>query len=193
MFYDKKSIITLICVIGITTPIAHGTELMSVAYGTITSVSKQEKDTSGAEAAGTIRGGLIGLATGSGKSKSNKALRTAGGAVVGNTAGRLTAQGSVNSYTVELVNGGTVRVVMENSGSFRTGDCVAVERGNSANMRRVSDAYCRPDTNIPQQFKQEDVLEATKCDAAKTELLNATDEAEARVAAIKMELLCEDQ
>ena len=97
------------------------------------------------------------------------------------------------TYVVDLVNGGTVRVAMDaDSGSFRMGDCVAVEKGRTNNMRRVSDAYCRPEANIPEEIKQRDVKEATECDAAKQELLKATDEAAARVAAIKMELLCED-
>jgi outer membrane lipoprotein SlyB len=182
--------IFLIC---ITTSLAHSAELMSVAYGVVTSIGQQKKDTSGAQAAGTLLGGLAGLATGSGKSNSNKALRAAGGAIAGNQIGRVTTQGTLMSYTVDLVNGGTVRIAMDAaSGSFRMGDCVAVEKGRTNNMRRVSDAYCRPEAKIPEEIKQRDINEANECHAAKQELLKAADEAAARVAAIKMELLCED-
>jgi outer membrane lipoprotein SlyB len=193
MLHTIKSKIVFICLLGMMSTLAHSTELMSVAYGVITSVGQQKKDTSGAQATGTLVGGLAGLATGSGKSKSNKALRAAGGAIAGNQVGRVTTQGTLMSYTVDLVNGGTVRVAMDaDSGSFRMGDCVAVEKGRTANMRRVSDAYCRPEAKIPDEIIQRDVNEATECDAAKQELLKAEDEAAARVAAIKMELLCED-
>ena len=62
---------------------AQATQLSAVAYGTIVAVSQQEKDTSGGTAGGAIVGGLLGLATGKGKSGSNKALRTLGGAGFG--------------------------------------------------------------------------------------------------------------
>jgi len=73
-------------------------------------------------------GGLVGLYTGKGKSTSNKALRTLGGAAVGSAAGGTMARGTELVYTVSLVNGGTVRIIMD-SGNFRSGDCVAVEQG----------------------------------------------------------------
>ena len=116
----------------------QATRLMSVAYGTITGVNQQERDTSGGKTGGALVGGLVGLYTGKGKSGSNKALRTLGGAAVGSAAGGAVARGTEMVYTVSLVNGGTVQVIMD-SGNFHRGDCVSVEQGGaSANMRRVS-------------------------------------------------------
>jgi len=189
---DKKVVIfTSYCLTGMATAPVYGAEMMAVAYGTIAEVAQQQKDTSGAQKGGAVLGGLVGLYSGKGKSKSNKALRGLGGAALGSTAGRAASQGTVMSYTVNLVDGGTVRMVMDNNG-FTRGDCVAVERGGTSNMRRVSDAFCRPKTEIPQQYRQEHVLEATECAAAKQELLNAADEAAVRIAGLKMEILCED-
>ena len=171
--------------------LVYGAEFMAVSYGTIASIAQQQKDTSSAQRGGAVMGGLVGLFSGKGKSNSTKALRSLGGATIGTAASRIASQGIVMSYHVNLVEGGAIRVVMENTG-FHQGDCVAVETGNTANMRRVSDAFCRPEAEIPQQFKQEHILEATECDAAKSELINAADEAAVKVAVLKLELLCED-
>ncbi len=106
---------------------AGATQLSAVAYGTISAVSQQKKDTSGGTTGGAIVGGLLGLATGRGKSKSNKALRGIGGAAAGGAIGGAMSSGAETAYTVDLVSGGTVRVVMD-SGNFHQGDCVSVER-----------------------------------------------------------------
>ena len=169
----------------------QATQLSAVAYGTITGVSQQEKDTSGGKTGGAIVGGAIGLFTGKGKSGSNKALRTLGGAAAGSAAGGAMARGTVMSYTVDLVNGGTVRVVMD-SGSFRSGDCVSVERGRTNNMRRVSTEFCSHNKQVPQQYKEEHKKEANECAQAKQELLAAKDEAAVKTAEMKMNILCQD-
>lgn len=191
MIEKKVFTFTACCLLGMATASVHAAEMMAVAYGTIAAVGQQQKDTSGAQKGGAVLGGLVGLYSGKGKSKSNKALRTLGGATVGKTAGRVTSQGTVMSYTIDMVTGGTVRVVMEDTG-YRQGDCVAVERGNTSNIRRVSDAFCQTEFEIPQQYVLGQAVEASECAAAKQELLNATDEAAIRVAGLKMEILCED-
>ena len=133
-----------------TTPV-----VMSVSYGTITGISQQARDTSGGSAGGAILGGMVGLASGSGQSGSNRALRALGGAAVGSAAGRTMAQGTEMVYTVDLVNGSTIRVVMD-SGNFHRGDCVAIERGGpSANIRRVSGEFCSNNAAVPQQYMAE--------------------------------------
>jgi outer membrane lipoprotein SlyB len=166
--------------------------IMSVSYGTITGINQQERDTSGGASGGAVLGGLVGLATGSGRSRSNRALRTLGGAAVGSAAGRTMAQGTEMVYTVDLVNGGTVRVVMD-SGSFHRGDCVAVEQGGpSANLRRVSHEFCLNNAAVPQQYKAAQQSEADQCAQAKQRLLDAQTEAEINSAAMVMNILCED-
>jgi len=170
---------------------ALATQLSAVAYGTITNVGQQEKDTSGSKTGGAILGGAIGLLSGRGQSGSNKALRTLGGAAAGRAVGGAAASGTAMVYTVDLVNSGTVRVVMD-SGSFRSGDCVSVEQGRTNNMRRVSNEFCIHNKQVPEQYKAEHEKEAKECAQAKQELLAAKDEAAVKTAQMKMNILCQD-
>jgi outer membrane lipoprotein SlyB len=171
---------------------AEAANMVSVAYGTITGVNQQEKDTSGGKAGGAVLGGLVGLYSGKGKSTSNKALRSLGGAAVGSAAGGTMARGTEMVYTVSLVDGGTVRIVMD-SGNFHRSDCVAVERGGaSANMRRVSEEFCTHNAAVPQQHKAEHQKEANECVQAKQQLLDAQTEDAIKAAHMKMNILCQD-
>ena len=170
---------------------AQATKLSAVAYGTISAVSKQEKDTSGGKTGGAIIGGLLGLATSSGRSTGTKLLRSGVGAAAGSAVGGAAASGTEMAYTVDLVGGGTVRVVMD-SGNFHQGDCVSVERGSTNNMRRVSSEFCSHNEQVPEQYKAEHEKEANECAQAKQELLAATDEAGVKTAHMKMNILCQD-
>jgi hypothetical protein len=171
---------------------ANAAKMVSVAYGTVTGVNQQEKDTSGGKTGGALVGGVAGLLTGKGKSTSNKALRTVGGAAVGGAAGGVMARGVEMVYTVSLVEGGTVRVIMD-SGSFHSGDCVAVEQGGaSANLRRVSQEFCVHNASVPQQYKAEHTTEAGECAEAKQQLLDAQTEEAVKAAHMKMNILCQD-
>jgi outer membrane lipoprotein SlyB len=53
----------------------------TVTYGRITAVRQVDIQNQGANAAGAIVGGALGVASGSGQSRSNRALRGVGGAV----------------------------------------------------------------------------------------------------------------
>ena len=170
---------------------AQATQLSAVAYGKITNVSQQEKDTSGAKTGGAILGGVIGLYSGKGKSGSNKALRTLGGAAAGGAVSGSMARGTIMVYTVNLVNGGTVRVGMD-SGNFHSGDCVSVEQGSTNNMRRVSSEFCVHNKQVPEQYKAEHKKEANECVQVKQELLAAKTEEEVNTAHMKMNILCQD-
>jgi outer membrane lipoprotein SlyB len=171
---------------------APAATIMSVSYGTITGINQQARDTSGGSTGGALLGGVVGLASGSGRSRSNRALRTLGGAAVGSAAGRTMAQGTEMVYTVDLIDGGTVRVVMD-SASFHRGDCVAVEQGGpSANLRRVSHEFCLNNAAIPQQYKAAQQQEADQCAQAMQRLLDAETEEEVNTAAMVMNILCED-
>ena len=188
----SKCVAGLLSAILFTAGTVQASNMVSVSYGSITGVNQQEKDTSGGKKGGALVGGLVGLYTGKGKSTSNKALRTLGGAAVGSAAGGTMARGTELVYTVSLVNGGTVRIIMD-SGNFRSGDCVAVEQGGaSANMRRVSDEFCRNNASVPQQYKTEHVKEADECAQAKQQLLDAQTEDAIIAAQMKMNILCQD-
>jgi outer membrane lipoprotein SlyB len=165
--------------------------LMAVAYGTVTGISQQERDTSSGSRGGAIVGGLAGFASGSGRSGSNRALRTLAGGAGGSALGRTMARGTETVYTVSLVEGGTVRIVMD--GNFRMGDCVSVERGGgSNNMRRVSNEFCTNNARIPSQYKAEHQREADECAQATQRLLNAQTDDEIRNAQTIMNILCQD-
>lgn len=170
---------------------AHAAGMVSVAYGTITGVGQQEKETAGGKTGGAVLGGMVGLYSGKGKSGSNKALRTMGGATVGSAVGGTMAKGMDTVYTVSMVEGGAVRIVMD--GNFRTGNCVAVERGGpSANLRRVSEEFCRNSGGALQPYKVEHKREAGECAQAKEQLLAAQTEESVKTAQMKMNILCQD-
>ena len=120
----------------------------TVTYGRITAVRQVDIQNQGANAAGTIVGGALGVASGSGQSRSNRALRGVGGAAVG---GRLaSAAGSSTGFEYTVLIGGTntIRMVTEQAG-LRVGDCVSVERGAHNNLRLVDDARCNAPANTP--------------------------------------------
>jgi outer membrane lipoprotein SlyB len=166
--------------------------MMAVAYGTITGINQQERDTSGGSRGGAIVGGLAGFASGSGRSGSNRALRTLAGGAGGSALGRTMARGTEMVYTVSLVDGGTVRMVMD-SGNFSRGDCVSVERGGgSNNMRRVSSEFCSNNARVPAQYMAEHQREADECAQATQRLLNAQTDDEIRNAQTIMNILCQD-
>jgi outer membrane lipoprotein SlyB len=190
---NKSSVVTaLLFAVFYTAGNAQASKMVSVNYGTITGVNQQEKDTTGGKAGGALLGGLVGLATGKGKSGSNKALRSLGGAAVGSAVGGAVARGTEIVYTVSLVKGGTVRIIMD-SGNFHSGDCVAVEQGGaSANLRRVSEEFCSHNASVPQQYKVEHEKEADECAQAKQQLLDAQTEDAIKAAQMKMNILCQD-
>ena len=189
----KTSTIAVVLAAGISTACTHQpTRTMSVAYGTVTAVGQQERDTSSSARGGAIVGGLIGFATGSGQSGSNRALRTLAGGAIGSAATRTAARGTDTVLTVSMVNGGTTRVIM-NEGSFRVGDCVSIERGGGgANMRRVSTEFCVNSARVPAQYRAEHQREADECLQATQRLLNAQTDEEIRNAQMIRNIVCED-
>ena len=168
------------------------TRTMSVAYGTVSAVGQQERDTSSSSMGGAIVGGLIGFATGSGQSGSNRALRTLAGSAVGSAATRTAARGTDTVLTVSLVKGGTARVIM-NEGNFRVGDCVSIEQGGGgANIRRVPNEFCVNNARVPAQYKAEHQRDADECLQATQRLLNAQTDEQIRNAQMIRNIVCED-
>lgn len=124
--------------------VAHTAYAQSrVQYGRITAVRQTTVDDNSGRNVGRLVGGGIGLASGGGQSGSNRALRTVGGAAVGGRVGDLVTRTQAFEYTVLIGGTNTIRIVSEQAGK-RVGDCVAVEQGQFANIRLVSDARCSP-------------------------------------------------
>ena len=161
----------------------------TVTYGRITAVRQVDIQNPGANAAGTIVGGALGVASGSGQSRSNRALRGVGGAAVGSRLAGAAGSSTGFEYTV-LINGtNTIRMVTEQAG-LRVGDCVSVERGSFNNIRLADDARCNAAANAPVPASA--TAEASACASAKEQLLNATTDADFDRAERRMRLLCGD-
>ncbi|MEF8728955.1 MAG: hypothetical protein V5B34_12205 [Accumulibacter sp.] len=163
-----------------------------VQYGRVTNVVATTVTDTTAQNVGTIIGGGIGLASGSGRSGSNRALRTIGGAAAGRGVGHLAGRSQSFEYTVLTTSGATVRIISDQAGKI-VGDCVAIEQGQFSNIRLVSDDRCAP-TRTAQPTATTaaaaDVQAANACDQAKQQALNAeTDEAFA-LAERRIRLLC---
>jgi outer membrane lipoprotein SlyB len=161
---------------------------MSVQHGRITNVRTVELQNQGANATGALVGGALGVASGSGQSRSNRALRGVGGAAVGSRLAGAAGSTTGFEYTV-LIDRQTVRIVTEQAG-MRVGDCVAIERGAHNNIRLVDDSRCdaAPGTRPPASA----TADASACEQAKEQLLNASTDAEFDRAERRMRLLCGD-
>ena len=171
---------------------------MRVQYGRITNVQATTVTDSTARTVGTLVGGGVGLATGSGQSGSNRALRGIGGAAAGRGVGSLAGRSQAFEYTVLVDGTSTVRIVSDQAGK-RIGDCVAVEQGQFSNIRLVPDARCAPRAQAapakaaPAKAAQPpaaEVQQATACEQAKEQVLAASTDEEFNVAERRMRLLC---
>lgn len=160
----------------------------SVSYGRITAVRTVDIGNQGASAAGTLIGGALGVASGSGQSRSNRALRGVGGAAVGNRVGGAAGSSTGFEYTVLIGGSNTIRMVTEQAG-LRVGDCVSVERGQFNNIRLAPDASCDAAVAAASAGSP-GVAEANACDAAKQQVLAASTDQEFERAERRMRLLC---
>jgi hypothetical protein len=178
-------------------PLVHAQragQSVTIQHGIVTG-GRQVDLSTGAVPRGALVGGALGLASARNKSSSKRARNAiigaaAGGAVAGS------AQGDTRGMVFEVKltgNAGLTQVVTDQR-EIRVGDCVAVERaGDTANLRRVSDAFCESANQTAVAAVADDSAgEASKCYAAKEALVNATSMEEAELAEKKMRLLCND-
>src|SRR5512137_757141 len=136
----RWSLVGSIALLGIALVAGEANAQTTVSYGRITAVRQVNIQNEGAQAAGTLVGGALGVASGSGQSRSNRALRGVGGAAVGRSLAGAAGSSTGFEYTV-LIGNQTTRITTEQSG-LRVGDCVSVERGQWNNIRLVSDDRC---------------------------------------------------
>ena len=140
-FARASSALAALTALVLVAQIAHAQS--QVRYGRITAVRQTTVDNSAGRNVGRVVGGGIGLASGSGQSSSNRALRTVGGAAVGGRVGDRVTRTQAFEYTVLIGGTNTIRIVSDQAGK-RVGDCVAVEQGQFANIRLVPEARCTP-------------------------------------------------
>ena len=172
--------------------VVMATEAMAqtrIDYGRITAVRQVDLQNQGAQAAGTLVGGALGVASGSGQSRSNRALRGIGGAAVGSRVAGAAGSSTGFEYTVLIGGTNTIRIVTEQAG-LRVGDCVSVERGQFNNVRLAPDERCA--SAAAAAPGRSEIAEADACDAAKQQLLNAATDADFDRAERRMRLLCGD-
>lgn len=197
----RWSILGSVAALGTLMVTADALAQSTVSYGRITNVRQVTIDNQGAQAAGTLVGGALGVASGSGQSRSNRALRGIGGAAVGSRVAGAASGTTGFEYTV-LIGNQTTRITTEQAG-LRVGDCVSVERGQFNNIRLVSDDRCNAPAARPAAAPAaaparapapapEDVGAATACDVAKQQLLEAETDEEFDRAERRMRLLCGD-
>ena len=159
----------------------------TVSYGRITAVRQVELRNQDSQAAGALIGGLAGLATGSGQSSSNRALRGIGGAAIGGRVGAAAGSSTGFEYTVLVGGTNTIRIVTEQAG-LRVGDCVSVERGSFNNIRLAADERCASAAAAPPPQAE---AAANACIAAKQQLLDATTDEDFDRAERRVRLLCD--
>lgn len=159
-----------------------------VSYGRITAVQQVDTRSQSSRNTGRIVGGALGVASGSGQSGSNRALRGVAGASVGGRVGNAAGSSTAFEYTVLVGGTNTVRIVTE-KGGLRVGDCVSVERGQFNNIRLASDDRCRVTTPAPAAPRAA-VQEADACATATQQLVDAQTDEEFDRAERRMRLLC---
>jgi hypothetical protein len=167
---------------------------VTIQHGVVTG-GKQVDLNSGAVPRGAVVGGALGLASARGKKSSKRARNAIVGAAAGSAIAG-SAQGDTRGmvYEVKLTGNAGVTQVVTDQREVRVGDCVAVERaGETANLRRVSTAYCEEANAIAvASVAEESAEEASECYSAKEAVVNASTVDEAELAAVKMRLLCSD-
>ena len=154
---------------------------VSLQYGTVASVEQVKA------APKHARGGLLGGVAGAVLANGHPGLgAVAGGLIGGSIEGHRTGKQVLQQYSVAL-NGGGALVIDTEQHDIVVGDCVVVEQGQYANIRRVSNINCHLD-----QKPAHHVSAASNCQAAKDELNNAKTSEDVENAVIKVRTLCED-
>ena len=157
----------------------------TVEFGRITGVRPVDVTSGGAQTAGALVGGTLGVMSGSGQSRSNRALRGVAGGAVGSRVGAAAGTSTAFEYTV-LIGTRTTTIVTEQAG-LRVGDCVSLERGSLNNIRLEADERCEQAQSVA---SDSDIQTAYACDAAKRQLLEAETDDEFDRAERRIRLLC---
>ena len=164
-------------------------EIISVQYGRIENI--QQVAMAPSYGAGALIGGALGLLATATHSGASQVAATAAGAGLGALVAKETA-GSAEKFTVRLVNNSTIDIVTENQ-DIQLGDCVSVEQGQHANIRRVSSVMCTTPASDPAYptMNTSALQESSECQAAKQELLKATTTEQTDISYKKMRAFCE--
>jgi outer membrane lipoprotein SlyB len=164
---------------------------ISISYGRIEQVTPVKVDATGA-VAGSVLGGLLGLALTAGHSGGSMLLGTAGGALGGGLLGNA-VQGDRNAdrFLIRQTHGGLIDVTTEQR-DLEVGDCVAIEQGQHTNLRRVDPVYCDAASPVAAEPRivQEAQHDADMCRQARQELLNAQGDAAVQAGIARVKAIC---
>jgi outer membrane lipoprotein SlyB len=154
-----------------------------IKYGIVQGAETVKKDAS--HAGGAVVGGLAAMVFARGR---HKPIKVAASAAAGAAIQGAATSGTLQQYLVKLLDGNEIRVSTEQT-DIRTGDCVAVERGQHVNLRRVGTVHCELDyTPKPPAYHQSS---ANNCQMAKDELSKAEKDEAVNVAVTKVRVLCD--
>ena len=174
-----------ICSLLVVSSVLTAQTAVVLKYGTITSVQAVKKDSK--HAGGALAGGMVGaLAAG----PRHHALKVAASAAAGAAIQGALTGGTIPMYTVFLTDGTTVEITSEQQ-DMRPGDCVVVELGDHANIRRTGSIHCESQ-HRPRKPPAQHQAAADECQAAKDELVKADTDNEVDLAVKKVRTLCED-
>lgn len=186
LFLALASICTLVGCASSGSPAARGYELR-VRYAEIVEIERVKLPSNAP--AGAVVGGFTGLVLSRNSSGSKQVASGIGGAVLGGLAtAALEGDRMGYSYQLRFRNGDSSKFITE-KGYLQIGDCVSVERGEYANIRRVAPVLCADGQGASAQATH--LREAEQCHEAKSQLLAATNDAETEIAARKVSILCE--
>ncbi len=165
---------------------ARGYELR-VRYAEITEIERVKLPSNAP--AGAVVGGFTGLVLSRNSSGRKQVASGVGGAVLGGLAtAALEGDRLGYSYRLRFLNGDTSNFITE-KGYLQIGDCVSVERGEYANIRRVAPVLCANSQSATADQKH--LSEARQCHEAKDQLLAASTDEQIEAAARKVSILCE--
>ncbi|MBT8146472.1 MAG: hypothetical protein KJN90_06425 [Gammaproteobacteria bacterium] len=161
---------------------------MRIQYGEIVNVTRVPIPS--AAPAGAIVGGFTGLVLSQGSSPGRRVAAGVGGAALGGLAvSALEGDRRAYQYRIRLNSGSETDYITEN-GFFMVGDCIAIERRDHANLRRVSSALCESPPRAPEVIEKRNE-EANLCHEAKEQLLRAVTDEEIERESRKVRILCQ--
>ncbi|MDX1405007.1 MAG: hypothetical protein R3192_10725 [Woeseiaceae bacterium] len=139
--------------------------------------------------AGAIVGGFTGLILSRNQSTGRQIASGVGGAALGGLAtAALEGDRLGYQYRLKFADGSESQFITE-KGYLQVEDCVSVERGQYANVRRVAKVLCAggPATVVEETH----IRDAQQCHAAKEQLLSAGNDEDIDQAARKVSILCQ--
>lgn len=164
---------------------ARGYELR-IRYAEVVDVERVKMPS--AAPAGAMVGGFTGLILARNKSTGRQVVSGLGGAALGGLATKaLEGERLGYSYQLQFTDGNISQFITE-KGYLMRGDCVSVERGEYANIRRVSKSLC--ENGPSKKIDQAAIRDAEQCHAAKEQLLAASSDEAIESASRKIAVLC---